>query len=228
VVGNTFEERFLKKLATMPGGLGQPVSNKALRDALGWSETSYDNTKKRLIKSKRIKAVRGGRGGSVKLVESPVAPPEPKPLKLFVSYSHADKNIKDRLIKHLRPLERLELIECWHDRELKAGALWDAEIDKNLELSDIILFIVSIDFINSEYCYDKELAAALAKHSDKKIIVPVIVHHCLWKLSPLEKYQALPTGGKTIASWNDQDEALADVAEGIHDLVLQLRNRGVA
>src|SRR5258708_7682501 len=83
--------------------------------------------------------------------------------EVFISYSHADEKLKESFLKHLKPLERMNLISSWHDRKLLAGDDWGAEISQNLEKADVVLLLVSIDFINSKYCYDIELDRALER-----------------------------------------------------------------
>jgi hypothetical protein len=39
---------------------------------------------------------------------------------------------------------------------------------------------------------------------------------------PIRKIQSVPTDGKPVTSWNDRDEAVADVARGIRRAVGQL------
>lgn len=139
-----------------------------------------------------------------------------KSLKVFVSYSHADEKLKDAVLKHLKPLERMKLITEWHDRKLLAGDEWGEEINQNLESADIILILVSIDFINSKYCYDIELDRALERHAAGQCrVVPVILRGCLWQHAPFSKLQALPRDGMPATTWEDLDLALANVAEGI-------------
>jgi len=126
------------------------------------------------------------------------------------------RNIKDVVLKHLKPLERMKLITEWHDRKLVAGDEWGEEINKNLENADIILILVSIDFINSKYCYDIELDRALERHASGHCrVVPVILRGCLWQHTPFSKLQALPRDGKPATTWEDLDLALANVAEGV-------------
>src|SRR2546421_234236 len=48
---------------------------------------------------------------------------------LFVSYSHADREYLDRLMVHLRPLEKEGLIDLWVDTRLRAGDRWRKEIE---------------------------------------------------------------------------------------------------
>jgi hypothetical protein len=53
-------------------------------------------------------------------------------VKLFISYSHRDEELRQQLDKHLAPLKRQKVIEAWHDRQIPAGTEWANEIDENL------------------------------------------------------------------------------------------------
>jgi hypothetical protein len=108
------------------------------------------------------------------------------------------------------------LIAEWHDRKLKAGEEWDQVISENLRRSNIVLLLVSVDFINSKYCFDVELEEALKMHEEHKaVVIPVIVRKCLWAPMPFAKLQTLPKDGKAVKSWADMDEALTNVADGV-------------
>ena len=89
-------------------------------------------------------------------------------VRLFYSYSHKDETLRNKLETHLKLLQRQNLLETWHDRKIEAGAEWKQKIDDNLERADIILLLVSADFIASDYCYEKELTRALARIFHKK------------------------------------------------------------
>src|SRR5215204_2367080 len=79
-----------------------------------------------------------------------------KACKIFISYSHADEWLKDELVSHFGALKRNGLVDVWHDRRIPPGGLLNEEIDANLGYSDLCLFLISADFINSEYCFHKE------------------------------------------------------------------------
>jgi hypothetical protein len=80
-----------------------------------------------------------------------------KPIRICFCYAHEDENLLDRLKVHLKVLQRQMLIDTWYDREISAGAEWEQEIDKHLKAADILLLLVSPDFIASDYCYGKEM-----------------------------------------------------------------------
>jgi hypothetical protein len=135
---------------------------------------------------------------------------------LFFSYSHADENLRDMLEKHLAALKHQGLIDTWHDRRIEAGTELHGEIDKNLNSAEIILLLVSADFIASKYCYDVEMARAIERHAAGEArVIPVILRACDWHDTPFAKLMATPKDGKAIVSWADIDEAFLDVVTSI-------------
>ena len=49
---------------------------------------------------------------------------------VFISYSHLDEDWKDRLVSHLRVLEREGELDVWDDRRIGAGEDWRPEIEQ--------------------------------------------------------------------------------------------------
>jgi len=152
--------------------------------------------------------------------------PQPAlPLRLFISYDHEDDDMREALEKHLASLKRQGFIASWYDRRIIAGEKWAKEIDENLEKADIILLLVSADFIDSDYCYEIEMTRALERdEADEARVIPVILRPVDWDGAPFGKLQALPKDANPVSSWDDPDEAWTDVARGIRQVVEQLRN----
>ena len=137
-------------------------------------------------------------------------------LKIFISYAHEDEAMKNDLDKHLISLKRSDKIDVWQDRMLMAGTEWDSTIKKELEDADIILLLISVDFIGSQYIWDKELKTALQKHENGTArIIPVILRECDWKDMPFAKLQALPTGAEPVSRFPDKDQAYTSIAKEI-------------
>jgi formylglycine-generating enzyme required for sulfatase activity len=147
-----------------------------------------------------------------------------QPIAVFFSYSREDKPLRDKLEKHLISLKRQGVINLWHDREIVAGFEWEEEIDRHLKTADIILLLISPDFVASQYCYENELKKAIARHDAREAyVVPILLRPTAgWKNLPFAKLQLYPSGGVPITEWTNQDRAFVDVAEGIHELVEQL------
>ncbi len=135
---------------------------------------------------------------------------------VFFSYSHADEGLRDQLEKQLSILKRQGIIETWHDRRIGAGEEIDAAISSNLLSSNIILLLVSPDFINSDYCYDREMTVAMQRHqSGDAIVIPVILRACDWHGAPFGKLNATPPDGRPITQAVDRDQAFLEVAKAV-------------
>ncbi len=151
---------------------------------------------------------------------------QPGPIRLFYSYAHADEALRRKLEAQLAALRRAGLIIEWHDRMIQPGQKWAAAIDRNLAEADVILLLVSSDFINSDYCWSVEMTAALAREKrGEAIVVAVILRPCQWQLTTFADLQAIPTNGEPVTSrsWASEDEAFNDVAAQIGGLVTKLR-----
>lgn len=106
--------------------------------------------------------------------------------KIFISYSRKDVDYKDELLIHLKSLEKYALIEPWDCSKIRAGE-WDEQIQKELEEADIILFMVSANFMKSDYIIDNEVQKGieLAKEDSSKKIMCVLVKECIWNQWPI-------------------------------------------
>lgn len=119
--------------------------------------------------------------------------PEPDNKSVFISYSHRDSVFLDRLMIHLRPLERAGLIDLWVDTHLRAGDDWQKEIEKALHRAKIAILLVSADFMASEFIVENELPPLLenARVGGTKII-SLIVKPCRFARDKrLNRFQAV-------------------------------------
>lgn len=120
-------------------------------------------------------------------------------LKIFLSYSHADEWLKEELVSHFGALKRNKLVDVWHDRRIPAGGILHEEIDSNVQSADLFLFLISDDFINSDYCMQKEYAEAVKRRTAGEAeIVPIIVRPCDWDVAGMRSFNALPKDGVPI------------------------------
>ena len=141
--------------------------------------------------------------------------------KIFYSYCEQDRVYQEDLEKHLQTLKENKLITDWHYKKILPSQEWQNEIDEHLKNSDIVLFLMSVNFINSEYCR-KELEMAV---NSKKRIIPIILKNCAWKDIEIKKkkisdcYQALPDTLKPIDEWDSKDEAWQNIYQKIKKLL---------
>jgi hypothetical protein len=134
----------------------------------------------------------------------------------FISYSHRDEAFRQELEIHLAPLRRQNLLSIWHDRRITAGDALDGAISENLESADLILMLISADFVASEYCYAREMTRALERHDAKAArAISIICRPCDFNGLPFANFVLLPTDAKAVSSWTDRDAAWVDVVRGI-------------
>jgi hypothetical protein len=149
----------------------------------------------------------------------------PASIDVFVSYAHRDEELKNELLKHLSGLRRRNVISGWHDGEIGAGEEWERQISEHLNKADIILLLISSDFLASDFCYDVELKRAMERHeAGAARVIPVILRDVDWTGVPFSKLKALPKDGKPVTSksWSSVDEALRNATEGIRKEVEKL------
>jgi formylglycine-generating enzyme required for sulfatase activity len=156
-------------------------------------------------------------------------------VKVFISYSHDDKEYFDQIKKSLAQLEQCgKSIDVWADHEIKAGEEWDESIEEKLRQADIILFLVSINFIASSYIKDKELAVGFERREGGSAeVIPVLLSASMWEQTGLARFQALPIDpsdkrSKPIEDWNNKSQAYNSIAREIDDRASDiLKNRQV-
>ncbi len=146
--------------------------------------------------------------------------------KLFFSYSHKDKDLRDQLEVHLAMLKRQGVIEVWHDRLIGAGAVFDDAILAQIEEADIILLLLSPDFLASDYCFEREMSRALERHrAGTARVIPVILRPCDRRPPPHDGLLAAPPARTPITKWPDLDDAFQDVAKAIRRAAEEMGTR---
>jgi TIR domain len=141
-------------------------------------------------------------------------------LRVFVSAAESgeDEALWQKLETQLAILRKQGLIEIWDKGDIAAGADRTHAADTRLEAADIILLLISPDFLASDFVGGVELKRALERHEARTaLVVPVVLRPCLWQRAAFAKLQALPTDGEPVMSdkWPSQDAAFLVVAEGI-------------
>ncbi len=137
-------------------------------------------------------------------------------VNLFFSYSHKDEELRNELDKHLSILKRQKVIDVWHDRCIIGGSNLNKEISSHLENSNIILLLISSDFLASDYCYDIEMELSMKMNeTGQATVLPVILRPCDWQSASFGKLMATPKDGKPVIKFPTLDEAFLEVTNEI-------------
>jgi tetratricopeptide (TPR) repeat protein len=135
-----------------------------------------------------------------------------KYISIYCSYDNKDRASKDELAKHL---DKSHISE-WHDREINQSG----DVDDHLNSADIILLLISVDFVASDYCYGTEMYRALQRHEQgEAIVVPIILRPVDWEGTPFSHLDILPAGGRPISRWVDTNEAYQNAAQGLKRII---------
>ena len=83
--------------------------------------------------------------------------------------------------------------------------------------------LISPYFMNSDYCYCKQMQRAVERHDSGEVqVIPIILRPTLWRGAPFGKLQALPANGKPVTSWRDKGDAFYNVTQGIQEAIEEL------
>lgn len=142
-----------------------------------------------------------------------------KALKLFISYAREDRSYVEVLEAHLSALLRSGHIDSWSDSKILPGQAWQPAIEKEIRSADVILLMLSADFLNSKFINSHEIP--WAKLSGARII-PVLARPCDWEYQ-FGDLQALPKTKEgrllPLSRWEDKDEGYLAIVKGLRRLL---------
>jgi len=151
--------------------------------------------------------------------------------KIFISYAHEDIAFQKELVKRLKPLKRKKEIVLWHDGVVMPGEEWDASIKKQLEAADIIIILLSADFVASDYIYEKELPRIIERRKNGEIqLIPIVARNVILDGTNIEMYQCLPQDEKRrlkpIIEWDKQhlDKVWVQIDKQIRGVIDRFNN----
>ena len=139
--------------------------------------------------------------------------------KVFISYSHADKEWLDRLKRHLKPLVRDDRLDYWDDTHIQPGDDWQQEIRTALDTAQVAVLLISADFFASDFIDETELPPLLAAAQAKGVrILPVILSASRFARDPnLARFQAVNPPDRPLIKMprDEQEEVLDRLAQTI-------------
>jgi tetratricopeptide (TPR) repeat protein len=144
-------------------------------------------------------------------------------VELFYSYACEDEDLRKELEKHLSMLKRRRLITNWYGHLITAGQERAKESMTHLNAAQIILLLISPDYMASDYCYNEVLRAMERHEAEEARVIPVLLRDVTYTGAPFEKLSMLPTNSIPITQWNDRDAAFKNVTQGIEQVIKELQ-----
>jgi hypothetical protein len=137
-------------------------------------------------------------------------------VEIFISYAPEDEKLREKLVTHLATLKRQGLVNLWYDHKIAPGFDHEEEMNQHLKAAQIILLLVSPDFIASDYCYSNEMQKAIERHKNAEArAVSILLRPVYWQDTPLASLPMLPKDAKPVTKYEDQDDAMLDVVMGV-------------
>ena len=142
--------------------------------------------------------------------------------RLFISYAHEDERFRDELRGALTPYERTKTLQIDDDTCILPGQRWEDELLSKVERADIMVLLLSNDFIRSDYCFQKEMQ--IARERDQAgdcTIVPIVVRACAYEKLELGELQAILPNGKPVKQNKDRDAAWLEVTKQLDKVIAE-------
>jgi hypothetical protein len=136
--------------------------------------------------------------------------------RVFISYSHADRNWLERLQVHLRPLIRESIADIWDDTRIRAGDQWQNAIRDALDAASVAVLLISADFLASDFVQSEELPALLKAAEERGLLIlQLIVSPSRFERTPLAQLQAVNSPSEPLINMNEyQRELLLETLAG--------------
>ncbi len=143
---------------------------------------------------------------------------------VFVSYHRADEQEKEALVKQLKVLSSVGLIDVWSEDEVTPGSEWAAEIDRAIDRARVAVLLISPDFLASREKLGEVRRLLERRQQEGLVVIPIIARYCAWdELGWLAQMRVRPASKQPV--WRNggiyADEELSQIAREIAAIIEQ-------
>jgi len=147
-------------------------------------------------------------------------------VKIFISYSHKDRILKDKLMSHLSLLQRKGTATFWSFEQILPGMDWRDVTGQELKNSQVVLLLISANYLTSEFAKTEMLMAFQLAEKKDRLVIPIILESSNWQsIDFIAKRLVLPKNGQPLSRQANQDAAFAEIAEEIEKAVLYIKHK---
>lgn len=148
-----------------------------------------------------------------------------KPL-VYLSYCSIDRPLKLDLEKHLSLLEKTSGLQFFDRDMIRAGSIEKKELREHLDIADIIILLVSANYISDEWNYNSEMIKAIDRSDTGSCLtIPVIITDCTWQLLPLIKFKPVTYKEQPLFSYSNKEESLSSAVYNIKNSIEEFLNK---
>jgi hypothetical protein len=140
-----------------------------------------------------------------------------RPITIFVAYAPDDERYRQLLERELWTLSRQGLNIIWDFFNVTTSLDLIMDTDNPLDMSDLILLLVSPDFVSLDFCYNQAMQQAVDRHKRGAWVSPILLRKSRWERTPfgIKPLPVLPKNRVPVKEWLDEDAAFFDISEGI-------------
>ncbi len=149
-----------------------------------------------------------------------------EPIHVYFSYAHQDEPLLRELEAHLSVLLRSGAMQMWTRRRISGGDNVQAKVSENLEQAQLVLLLVSADFLANDDCHAETQRALERQRAGEVHVIPIIARGCDWGGAPFDGLQVLPLDGTAVMGWTNYDDGWTEVAMGVRAVVENIVLRG--
>lgn len=143
------------------------------------------------------------------------------PLNLFCAYNQADAELQQELLTHLAIWKRKDIISIWSHDQIQTGRDADREIIEHLDQADLVLLLLSADFLASDE-FDLVITRALElQKAGKARVIPILLRPVDLTDTLLAPLKVLPTDKRAVINWPQTDNAFVDIQQGIQRVMAE-------
>lgn len=144
------------------------------------------------------------------------------PVDIFISHAQGDEDNLNELIRQLTPMQRKGSITLWDTRQIAGGAVTANEIDRHLNSAQIVLLLITSNYISSDH-YSLIVNRAMARQQrGEAIVIPILLNWVFWEDEPYGNLNPFPDNRLPVSAWHNRGEAFFNIAEGIRKVVEKL------
>ncbi len=147
--------------------------------------------------------------------------------RIFISYSHKDRDWLHKFIEILSPDIRNDRLDSWDDRDIQPGDPWYAKIIEAISSARVAVLLVSPNFLVSRFIMEVELPQIIAAGDNGLTIIWIPLFGTFYgpgapvQANQLAHFQAACDASKPLADLPpaEQTETLIDLCRRIQKIV---------
>lgn len=148
-----------------------------------------------------------------------------RPVRIAVFYARPNERHREKFHEAIADIVR-HGVQYFDDRDIAPGQSWKQHIFDNLDSADIVVLLLTPEFVASRFCIEEEVPRALKRHAMGACrIFPVkVASFYLVDESPLREIQWFPSEKPVAERGQAAGKAWVEVAKELHRTIKRIKS----